>query len=103
MSTNTITAGAFTVALGIHKGRNHIYVTHNRVGRQWVSKDPVDENTNIERTAEFIAHGYTKFHLDSTDRSGKFQQSCDTRFWLEVLKPVTPNPLNGEFDQLCFD
>ena len=85
MTNSTVKAGAFNVSRGIHKGREHVIVTHARTNRQWVSKDPADESTDIERTAEFIRLGYTKFNLDSTDRSGNFQPSCDTRFWLPLI------------------
>ena len=81
----TIEAGAYNVSHGIHRGRNHVIVTHTRSGRQWASKDPVGLDHNLEFTAEMIQLRYTQFHLDGVDRrSGRPQPSCDTRFWMEL-------------------
>jgi len=84
--------GPLTVSSGIYRGREHTYVTHRQTGKQWISKDPLEDSTaTLGGTVGLLQIGALKF--DSTKVVG----SCDTRFWMLALPSS-----RSEFDALVF-
>ena len=93
-----INVGPFTLAPGIHFGRQHLFVTHRETGKQWVSKSPAADKKEMKSAlqtyADFIKTGTISFDPKS------LINSCDTRFWTPVRQPE-PTP-QSEFDALVF-
>ena len=89
---DTQDVGSFTVSAGIHRGSEHLYVTHRETGRQWVSKDTLKNTTStVSSTVGLIEIGALRFDPRKT------VASCDTRFWIQAM-PTS----RSEFDALCF-
>lgn len=99
-----IDAGDFTITTGIHRGAEHVFVTHNRTGKQWVQKDQYDgrplDGNDFSLASQIRCRTIVFRPYPSPGRDGKPVFSCDLRFWEPVRTPV--NHPRSEFDALCF-
>ena len=75
---NTQNRNEFTVTTGISHGREYAFVTHNKTGKQWMSKSEVSEDASLDTISANIQLGITKFYPDLVIAS------CDARFWMQV-------------------
>lgn len=90
-----IKAGDFTITIGIFHRNKHVYVTHAKTGKQWVSNSPYSdkERSSLQWLSDTIVCGIVKFYPE------KIIGSCDGRFWHPVEPVATPR---SAFDDLCF-
>ena len=93
-----VNIGPFTVAPGIHFGRQHLFVTHRETGKQWVSKSAAENKQEMNSAMEIYPNLIETGTISFNPRS-QFN-SCDTRFWTPVRQP-SPVP-KSEFDALVF-
>lgn len=99
-----IDAGRFTITTGIHRGSEHVFVTHRETGKQWVAKEPYDGRAlegHDFALKTLIECDVVKFLPNPTPgRDGKPVFSCDLRFWEPVTTPVAH--ARSEWDALVF-